>query len=71
MSNAEAPHGKSGGEGSLWTTPAPSAGAASVVKVDQSVSATQVRTAVDAVKSRATAFKGKVSDAALRAIVGR
>ena len=43
MSNTEAPHGKSGGEGSLWTTPAPSAGAASVVKVDQSVSAT-VRT---------------------------
>ena len=70
MSDAERPDAGLGGKGSLWTTPAPAPSSLSLAKVDESVSAEQIRKALEAAKDRATTFTGKVSDALLRAIVG-
>jgi hypothetical protein len=70
MSDSEAAGTGKGHEGSLWTTPASSASTLTLAGVDQSVSADQIRKALEAAKERATTFTGKVSDDVLRAIVG-
>ena len=70
MSDSEAPEGGKSQDGSLWTTPALTASGLSLAKVDQSVSADEIRKALAAAKQRATTFTGKVSDDVLRAIVG-
>jgi len=71
MSETDTSRDRAAGEGSLWTAVVPTVGGESVVTVDRSVSATQVQSAIEAVECRATAFKGTVSDAALRATLGR
>ncbi len=55
--------------GSLWTTPAPSPAALADVRVDQTVSAKQIRAAVDADQGRASAFSARVPDQVLRVTI--
>jgi len=70
MNNPEAPGGGRGREGSLWTTRVPTASGLDLAKVNQSVSADEIRKALAAAQDRATTFTGRVSDDVLRAIVG-
>jgi len=72
MSDTQAP--SSGGipKGSLWTTPASESESLIAFKrplVDTNVTAENIRDAVYAVKERAAAFSGRVSDEALRTSV--
>lgn len=70
MNDPEAPGGGKSREGSLWTGPAPTASGLNLAKVDQSVSADEIRKALAAAQERATTFTGRVSDDVLRSIVG-